>query len=106
MSFNGNKTITTGGGGMIICNDKKIANLAKHLTTQAKVPHKWEYLHDQIGYNYRLTNLSASLGVAQIEKIDLILKSKRDLANKYMNFFKNTDIEFFKEPKIQNQIFG
>ena len=99
LSFNGNKTITTGGGGMIICNDEKIAKLAKHLTTQAKVPHKWEYLHDQIGYNYRLTNLSASLGVSQIEKIDLILKSKRDLANKYMNFFKNTDIEFFKEPK-------
>jgi len=99
ISFNGNKTITTGGGGMIICNDEKIAKLAKHLTTQAKVSHKWEYIHDHIGYNYRLTNLAASLGVSQMEQLDLILKSKRDLANKYMNFFENTEIEFFNEPK-------
>ncbi len=99
ISFNGNKTITTGGGGMIICNDEKIAKLAKHLTTQAKVSHKWEYIHDHIGYNYRLSNLAASLGVSQMEQLDSILKSKRDLANKYMNFFENTEIEFFKEPK-------
>ena len=98
LSFNGNKTITTGGGGMIITNDKKIAKLAKHLTTQAKVPHKWEYVHDSVGYNYRLTNLAAALGVAQIEQLPDIIKSKRILAEKYIKFFNNTEIKFIKEP--------
>ena len=98
LSFNGNKTITTGGGGMIITNDKKIAKLAKHLTTQAKVPHKWEYVHDSVGYNYRLTNLAAALGVAQIEQLPEIIKSKRILAEKYITFFNNTEIKFIKEP--------
>ncbi len=99
LSFNGNKTITTGGGGMIITDDKEIAKLAKHLTTQAKVPHKWNYEHDYIGYNYRLTNLAAALGVAQIEQLPDIIKSKRELADTYINFFKDTDIEFCKEPQ-------
>ena len=98
LSFNGNKTITTGGGGMIITNKKKIAKLAKHLTTQAKIPHKWNYVHDFVGYNYRLTNLAAALGVAQIEQLPEIIKSKRELAKKYIKFFNNTEIEFCNEP--------
>jgi aminotransferase in exopolysaccharide biosynthesis len=99
LSFNGNKTITTGGGGMIITNDENLARLAKHLTTQAKVPHKWEYRHDYIGYNYRLTNLAAALGVAQMEQLPEILKSKRELAEKYIVFFERfDDISFIKEP--------
>ena len=100
LSFNGNKTITTGGGGMIITDDAEIARLAKHLTTQAKVPHKWNYEHDYIGYNYRLTNLAAALGVAQIEQLPEIIKSKRTLANKYIELFSSIkDVNFVKEPK-------
>ncbi len=99
LSFNGNKTITTGGGGMIITDDEKLAKLAKHLTTQAKIPHKWEYKHDYIGYNYRLTNLAAALGVAQLEQLPEFIKAKRELAKKYEAFFKHTDIQFFKEPE-------
>lgn len=90
LSFNGNKTITTGGGGMLITNDEAIAIKAKHLTTQAKVPHKWDYVHDFIGYNYRLTNLAAALGVAQMEQLPEIIKSKQNLAEKYKQFFENT----------------
>ncbi len=99
LSFNGNKTITTGGGGMIITNNEKLAKLAKHLTTQAKVPHKWNYVHDFIGYNYRLTNLAAALGVAQIEQLPKFIKSKRKLAQEYISFFNSSGITFFKEPK-------
>jgi len=99
LSFNGNKTITTGGGGMLITDNKEIAKLAKHLTTQAKVPHKWEYVHDYIGYNYRLTNLAAALGVAQMEQLPGFIENKRELANKYNKFFENTNIEFFTEPE-------
>ena len=97
LSFNGNKTITTGGGGMILTNNEKMAKMAKHLTTQAKVPHKWEYVHDYIGYNYRLTNLAAALGVAQMEQLPRFIENKRELANKYKEFFKDTDIEYFSE---------
>ncbi len=99
LSFNGNKTITTGGGGMILTNDEDLAKLAKHLTTQAKVPHKWEYAHDYIGYNYRLTNLAASLGVAQMEQLPDFIKAKRALAESYKTFFEKQDIEFFVEPE-------
>ena len=100
LSFNGNKTITTGGGGMIITNDEEIAKLAKHLTTQAKVPHKWNYVHDYIGYNYRLTNLAAALGVAQMEQLPEIIKSKRTLADKYIELFDTIkNIDFVQEPK-------
>lgn len=98
LSFNGNKTITTGGGGMIITNDENIARKAKHLTTQAKVPHKWEYVHDYIGYNYRLTNLAAALGVAQMEQLPGFIRVKRELAEKYTKYFQNKDIEFITEP--------
>lgn len=100
LSFNGNKTITTGGGGMILTNDEKIAKLAKHLTTQAKVPHRWDFVHDYAGYNYRLPNINAALGCAQIEKLDLFIQKKRELAQKYAAFFDgNKEISFFKEPE-------
>jgi aminotransferase in exopolysaccharide biosynthesis len=99
LSFNGNKTITTGGGGMLLFADEKIAAKAKHLTTQAKVPHRWEFVHDHIGYNYRMPNINAALGCAQMEQLPLFLASKRDLAEKYCSFFKNKGIDFFTEPK-------
>ncbi len=87
LSFNGNKIITTGGGGMLLFNDEKLADKAKHLTTQAKVPHQWEFVHDEIGYNYRMPNLNAALGVAQFEKMPMFLEKKRALAKKYKEFF-------------------
>ncbi|MBE0539218.1 MAG: LegC family aminotransferase, partial [Ignavibacterium sp.] len=100
LSYNGNKTITTGGGGMIITDDEKLAKKAKHITTTAKVPHKWEYIHDEIGYNYRLTNVNAALGVAQMEYFDKIIQNKRETAELYKNFFSNKTITFFAEPQI------
>lgn len=98
-SFNGNKIITTGGGGMLVTDDEEVAKRAKHITTTAKVPHPYEYIHDEIGYNYRLTNLAAALGVAQMEKLQLFIDKQRDLAQKYNDFFKDTSIEFIEEPK-------
>ncbi|MDR1756465.1 MAG: LegC family aminotransferase [Culturomica sp.] len=99
LSFNGNKTITTGGGGMLLFNDEKLAAHAKHLTTQAKVPHRWEFVHDEIGYNYRMPNINAALGCAQMEKINEFVADKRDLAQRYIDFFKDKDMDFFVEPK-------
>ncbi len=96
-SFNGNKTITTGGGGMIITDDEALAKQAKHLTTTAKVPHPYEYIHDEIGYNYRLPNLNAALGCAQMETLDTILINKRELAGQYINFFAKQNIDFASE---------
>ena len=98
-SFNGNKIITTGGGGMLVTDDEELAKKAKHVTTTAKVPHPYEYMHDEIGYNYRLTNLAAALGVAQIENLQLFIDKQRNLAQIYDDFFKNTDMEFIKAPK-------
>ncbi|SFV68546.1 Bacillosamine/Legionaminic acid biosynthesis aminotransferase PglE; 4-keto-6-deoxy-N-Acetyl-D-hexosaminyl-(Lipid carrier) aminotransferase [hydrothermal vent metagenome] len=98
-SFNGNKIITTGGGGMLVTDDEAVAKEAKHITTTAKVPHPYEYIHDEIGYNYRLTNLAAALGVAQMENLEFFIEKQRDLAQKYDEFFKDSDIEFIKEPK-------
>ncbi len=99
-SFNGNKIITSGGGGVIVTDDEQLAKKAKHLTTTAKVPHPYEYTHNEVGYNYRLPNLNAALLVAQLEQLDNFLKNKRDLANKYEEFFKNLDdIKFITEPK-------
>lgn len=86
-SFNGNKTITSGGGGAIVTNDQKLAHQAKHLTTTAKVPHKWEYAHDHIGYNYRMPNLNAALACAQLEQLDRFVENKRETANTYRMFF-------------------
>ncbi len=97
ISFNGNKIMTTGGGGIILTNDYELAARAKHLSTQSKVPHKWEYVHDNIGFNYRMPNINAALGLAQLEGLDFFLKNKRELASKYSTFFKNSEISFFEE---------
>ena len=98
MSFNGNKIITAGGGGCIVTNDKALAKNAKHLTTTAKVPHKWEFNHDMVGYNYRMPNINAALLAAQLENLNKFLKYKRELANRYVEFFRNTEYTFFQEP--------
>lgn len=107
LSFNGNKIITTGGGGMLLFNDENLAQKAKHLTTQAKVPHPWEFTHDEIGYNYRMPNINAALGVAQLEQIDKFLMASRKLATNYSDFFSFTlrsfneggNITFVTEPE-------
>jgi perosamine synthetase len=97
MSFNGNKIITAGGGGCIVTDNEALAKQAKHLTTTAKVPHKWAFNHDQVGYNYRMPNLNAALLVAQLEQLDSFLNSKRRLAIQYKEFFENKDIDFVTE---------
>lgn len=100
LSFNGNKTITTGGGGMLLFNDEELGALAKHLTTQAKVPHRWEFRHDHIGYNYRMPNINAALGCAQLEHLDEYVANKRATAAAYAEYFKQVDdILFFTEPE-------
>ena len=97
ISFNGNKIVTGGGGGCIITDDEVLAKRAKHLTTTAKVPHEWEFVHDMIGYNYRMPNLNAALIVAQLEQLDKFVKRKRLLANSYKEFFQNVNITFITE---------
>jgi aminotransferase in exopolysaccharide biosynthesis len=87
LSFNGNKTVTTGGGGAILSNDAALAKHAKHLTTTAKVPHRWEFVHDEVGYNYRMPNLNAALGCAQLEQLPTFLAAKRHLAERYQRAF-------------------
>ncbi len=100
LSFNGNKTITSGGGGAIITNDESLARRAKYLTTQAKVPHAWEFNHDEIGYNYRMPNINAALAIAQLEQLDVILDQKRKMAKYYAaNISKISDLTYFMEPK-------
>lgn len=101
ISFNGNKTITTGGGGMLLFQDEELGNFAKHITTQAKVPHRWAFVHDNIGYNYRMPNINAALGCAQLECIDKFIESKRHTAQAYADFFDGNDfgIKFMKEPE-------
>jgi len=100
LSFNGNKIMTTGGGGAILTDHADVAKRAKHLTTTAKLPHAWAFQHDQVGYNYRLPNLNAALGCAQLEKMTIFLEAKRKLAKKYEKMFKNLDyIRFLKEPE-------
>ena len=99
LSFNGNKTITTGGGGAILTNSKSIAKLAKHLTTQAKTPHRWEFNHDLIGYNYRMPNINAALGCAQLEQLHGFIVKKRNLARRYQEAFQDIPgVRFFTEP--------
>lgn len=99
MSFNGNKIITTGGGGAILTDDDELADYAKHLTTTAKVPHKWEYVHDEIGYNYRMPNINAALGYAQLEKMSQFLEQKKQLAVKYEELLKDVEgVRLFKQP--------
>ena len=97
ISFNGNKIITGGGGGCVITDDEIIAKRAKHLTTTAKVSHKWEYIHDMIGYNYRMTNLNAALLVAQLENLESFLLNKRELAMMYKDFFSDKACHFVEE---------
>ena len=97
LSFNGNKIITTGGGGMILTNDEQLAKKAKHITTTAKLPHKWAFNHDEIGYNYRLPNLNAALGIAQMELLPEYLKNKREIAMQYHKWGQEYGIEFVKE---------
>lgn len=99
ISFNGNKTITTGGGGMLLFQDEELGKFAKHLTTQAKVPHRWAFVHDHIGYNYRMPNINAALGCAQLENLDRYIANKRETAQIYADFFKQIpEIKFFTEP--------
>ena len=99
LSFNGNKIITTGGGGMILTNDENLAKKAKHITTTGKIPHLWEFNHDVIAYNYRLTNLAGALGCGQIENLEFFVAEKRNLAAKYESFFANEPhMAFVKEP--------
>jgi aminotransferase in exopolysaccharide biosynthesis len=94
LSFNGNKVITTGGGGMIITDDADLAKRAKHITTTAKVPHSYEFVHDEIGYNYRMPNLNAALGCAQMERLDDFLSIKNKLADQWCEFFDGQNINF------------
>lgn len=99
LSFNGNKTITTGGGGMIMTDDEDLGKLAKHITTTAKIPHPWKFEHDMIGYNYRLPNVNAALGCGQMEQLPKILANKRETARRYQDLCSRiTDIEFIAEP--------
>lgn len=101
LSFNGNKTITTGGGGAILTNDEQLGKLAKHITTTAKIPHKWAFYHDQVGYNYRMPNINAALGCAQLEQLSLFLEKKRELAQRYYDRFKGiAGVSFFVEPSF------
>jgi perosamine synthetase len=100
LSFNGNKIITTGGGGAILTDDAELARHAKHLTTTAKRPHRWEFFHDEVAWNYRLPNLNAALGCAQMERLPDFLARKRELANRYQKAFSSfTGIRFMFEPE-------
>jgi perosamine synthetase len=99
-SFNGNKIITTGGGGMVVLNNNSLAKKIKHLTTTAKLKHKWEYVHDKVGYNFRMPNINAALGLAQLERINIFLSAKRKLFNKYyLKLKKIKGVSLMKEPK-------
>ena len=98
ISFNGNKIITTGGGGMVLCANKEIGSKTKHITTTAKVPHPYEYFHNEPGFNFRLPNINAALGCAQMEALETFIAQKRALASCYENFFANTEYLFVKEP--------
>jgi aminotransferase in exopolysaccharide biosynthesis len=98
LSFNGNKIMTTGGGGMLL-TDEVIGKRAKHLTTTAKIPHPYEFVHDEVGYNYRMPNLNAALGCAQLEQLPAFLESKRTLAARYIDFFKDSDLQAIVEPE-------
>ncbi|TGL10775.1 LegC family aminotransferase [Leptospira meyeri] len=99
LSFNGNKTITTGGGGAILTQDETLAKHAKHITTTAKLPHRWEYIHDEIGYNYRMPNINAALGCAQLEQLPSFLESKRALFSRYRESLRNiAQVSIIEEP--------
>lgn len=99
ISFNGNKIVTAGGGGAIITSDPELAKRAKHITTTAKVPHKWEFNHDEIGYNYRMPNLNAALLCAQLDKLEGFIANKRETALIYQAWCRQNNISFMAEPK-------
>ena len=98
-SFNGNKTITCGGGGAIVTDDEPLSRRAKHITTTAKVPHQYEYVHDEVGYNYRMPNINAALACAQMENLEDFIMRKRELANEYKMFFDTIGVDFIVEPE-------
>lgn len=99
MSFNGNKIMTTGGGGALLTDDEELADYIKHITTTAKVPHQWEFIHDEIGYNYRMPNINAALGCAQLEKLPTFIEQKRVLTNFYDELVANiAGVRLMKEP--------
>lgn len=98
LSFNGNKVITTGGGGMVLCRSIDSGLRAKHITTTAKIPHPYEFVHDEAGFNYRLPNLNAALGCGQMEVLTRVLANKRALAKQYRDFFSESDVQFCEEP--------
>jgi hypothetical protein len=98
ISFNGNKIITTGGGGMVLCKTLVTGQHTKHITTTAKVPHPYEFFHDEAGFNYRMPNLNAALGCAQMESLAGFIDNKRHLASLYLDFFKGSDFQFVTEP--------
>jgi perosamine synthetase len=101
LSFNGNKLVTTGGGGAILVNDSELGKQAKHITTTARQSHRWSFFHDQVGYNYRLPNLNAALGCAQLEQLAGFIESKRALARKYAEAFRDVaGAEIFVEPEF------
>ncbi|NOU51779.1 LegC family aminotransferase [Pseudoalteromonas sp. JBTF-M23] len=99
VSFNGNKIITTGGGGMVLCANEEGGQRTKYITTTAKVPHSYEFFHDEPGFNYRMPNINAALGCAQMEVIDTFLEQKRKLACHYKEFFAGSDVKFVTEPE-------
>lgn len=99
VSFNGNKVITTGGGGMVLCGTEEAGRRTKHVTTTAKVPHPYEFFHDEPGFNYRMPNLNAALGCAQMEVLERYLAQKRQLAQQYQAFFADSDVTFVVEPE-------
>jgi aminotransferase in exopolysaccharide biosynthesis len=105
LSFNGNKIITTGGGGMVLCKDSRLGARTKHVTTTAKVPHPYEFFHDEPGFNYRLPNLNAALGCAQMEMLPEFLRQKRQLAEMYKRFFADTEFSFVDEPSFARSNF-
>ncbi|UPJ51959.1 LegC family aminotransferase [Bradyrhizobium sp. 200] len=99
LSFNGNKIVTTGGGGAVLTNDPELARRAKHLTTTARLPDRWNFLHDEVGYNYRMPNINAALGCAQLERLPAMLQRKRQLATRYQQAFATLDgARFLSEP--------
>lgn len=98
LSFNGNKVITTGGGGMVLCDKSSLASRAKHITTTAKQSHLYEFYHDEVGFNYRMPNINAALGCGQLEQLDNYIIKKRELASYYLNELKGEDCAFFQEP--------
>lgn len=105
LSFNGNKIVTTGGGGAILTNNEELGRRARHLTTTAKVPHRWQFIHDEVGYNFRMPNINAALGCAQLERLDQFITFKRDLADRYYQKFQPLGVHFLREPTNSQSIY-